>query len=98
MKQIDWEITEVVSGGARGVDKLGEIWAVKNDIPIRLFPANWKEHGRSAGYIRNKEMANYADALIALWDGKSAGTRHMVDLAIKADLKFLCFTLNLEGK
>lgn len=74
-------VTEVVSGTARGVDRLGEAWANANYIPIKKFPADWNGHGKSAGYLRNAQMAEYADALVALWDGKSRGTKHMIDLA-----------------
>jgi hypothetical protein len=70
--------TEIVSGGASGVDTLGEIWALRHNIPIKHFPARWKEYGRSAGMIRNEQMGRYADALVAAWDGKSRGTRHMI--------------------
>lgn len=80
-------ITELVSGAARGVDQLGELWAFNNKIPIQKFRANWNEHGRMAGMIRNVEMANYADALIAIWDGKSKGTKHMIWTAQKNKLK-----------
>jgi hypothetical protein len=74
-------ITEVVSGAARGVDTLGEEWASIKNIPIKRFPASWDTYGKSAGYKRNAEMASYAEALIAIWDGKSRGTKHMIDLA-----------------
>ena len=70
-------VTEVVSGGCRGVDRLGEDWAVKEHIPIKVFPANWGKHGRAAGPIRNKQMAEYADALLLFWDGKSKGSASM---------------------
>jgi hypothetical protein len=73
-----FEITEIVSGTARGVDKLGEKYGLTYNIPIIMFPANWNKYGKSAGYIRNTEMAKYADALIAIWDGKSSGTKHMI--------------------
>tara|TARA_R110000823_G_scaffold314822_1_gene444745 strand:+ start:319 stop:720 length:402 start_codon:yes stop_codon:yes gene_type:complete len=79
-------ITEVVSGTARGADRLGEEWANDRCIPIKRMPANWAHHGKSAGYIRNSEMAMYADALVALWDNKSRGTGHMIDLAYKYDI------------
>lgn len=74
-------ITEVVSGGARGVDSLGECWASDNNIPVTRFPARWNLHGRSAGPIRNHQMADYADALIAVWDGESKGTLDMITQA-----------------
>jgi len=71
-------IDEVVSGGAKGVDELGERWAADTGLDCKVFPANWDKHGRSAGILRNIEMADYADALIAIWDGKSKGTSHMI--------------------
>ncbi len=74
-------ITEVVSGKARGVDSLGERWAIENFKPVKEFPANWEMHGKAAGPIRNREMANYAEALIAIFDGKSPGTKNMIELA-----------------
>ena len=75
-----YRITEVVSGGASGVDSLGEIFAKNNGIDLVIFPANWSKYFKGAGYIRNQKMANYADCLIAIWDGKSKGTKHMIDI------------------
>jgi len=77
----NFEITEVVSGCARGADTLGEAWALGNNVPVKGFPANWNLHGRAAGPIRNKAMAEYADALIAIWDGQSKGTANMITQA-----------------
>lgn len=70
--------TEIVSGTARGIDLAGEQLATERGIPIKRFPADWNTHGKAAGYIRNKQMAEYADALIAVWAGGSAGTRNMI--------------------
>jgi hypothetical protein len=78
---------EIVSGTANGADKLGERYANERGYTIKQFPANWDKYGKSAGYKRNEEMAKYADALIAFWDGKSRGTKHMIDLAKQYDLK-----------
>jgi hypothetical protein len=78
VKASEFIIGEVVSGGAGGVDYLGEVYANKKGIPIRKFPAQWQEYGKSAGYRRNVDMAMYSDALIAIWDGESRGTRHMI--------------------
>lgn len=78
IRESGFDISEVVSGGARGVDKLGEQWAGFNLIPITRFIANWNSEGKAAGIIRNHKMALYADALIAIWDGKSKGTKHMI--------------------
>ena len=78
---------EVVSGCARGADKLGEAWAQDRGHQVVHFPAYWKAEGRSAGYKRNVRMASYANALIAIWDGKSKGTKHMIDIAIEKKLE-----------
>lgn len=80
------DITEVVSGTARGVDRLGEQLAAELGVPIKRFPADWNRHGKSAGYIRNSDMADYADALLLLWDGRSKGSGHMKQLAIDKGL------------
>ena len=79
--------TIVLCGTARGVDLLGKIWAAHAGIPVKDYPANWDAHGKSAGYKRNTLMAENADALIAVWDGKSKGTKHMIDIANKRGLK-----------
>ena len=74
IKTCPWEITEVVSGKARGVDTMGEQWAKENNIPIKEFPADWKKWGHSAGPRRNTEMAEYAESLICVWNGTSKGS------------------------
>jgi hypothetical protein len=84
---VPWEITEVVSGTARGADQLGETWAHAKGIPLKRYPADWDTHGKSAGYIRNEVMAKYGDGLVAFWDGKSRGTEHMINLAKKHGLR-----------
>ena len=78
INESEFKIDEVVSGTAIGVDQLGEQWAKEHGVPVARFPANWDSFGKGAGYIRNKQMADYADALIAIWDGKSRGTEHMI--------------------
>lgn len=82
-----FEITEVVSGAARGVDRLGEKYANEFGIALKQFPADWDGLGKGAGYARNRQMAEYAEAAIILWDGRSKGTKHMIDLAEKHSLK-----------
>ena len=71
----------VVSGTARGADRLGERYARERGYEIRRFPADWDNDGNAAGPIRNAKMADNADALIAFWDGKSRGTRNMIETA-----------------
>lgn len=85
------EEIEIISGTARGADKLGEQYASDHNLKCIKFPANWNTYGKSAGYIRNAEMAKYASqehgVLFAFWDGKSKGTKHMIDLAYKYNLE-----------
>ena len=69
----------VISGNANGADKVGEYLAKLWDLPLEIYPADWNQHGKSAGYIRNNQMANIADALVAFWDEKSKGTAHMIN-------------------
>lgn len=90
-----WLVSRVVSGGARGVDTLGERWAKENNVPLVIFSADWDTYGRSAGYRRNVQMAENADALIAIWDGKSKGTKHMIDIA--RDRKLTIYVLRTDG-
>ncbi|MCK9428783.1 MAG: DUF2493 domain-containing protein [Candidatus Omnitrophica bacterium] len=93
IQQSGFEITEVISGAARGVDRAGEIWAKENHVPLKQFFAQWEERGKSAGYIRNAEMVDYAEALIAVTNG-SKGTAHTIDLANKKGIKV--FVLNVD--
>lgn len=83
------ENIEVVSGGARGVDSMGEYWANLLGYKIIRFIPSWDRFGRAAGHIRNAEMAEYADVLIAFWDGVSKGTESMINLAKKKGLKVI---------
>lgn len=78
---------EIVSGGAKGADTLGEHYAELRDLAVKRFPANWEKHGKGAGYRRNEVMAKYATHLIAFWDGKSKGTKHMIALGARHGLK-----------
>lgn len=81
-------ITEVVSGGARGADALGEKWAKSKGIPVKLFPADWDKFGKSAGYKRNVQMGEYADFAVIIWDGLSPGSKHMMDIMQKLKKPF----------
>ncbi|MDV7188458.1 DUF2493 domain-containing protein [Lutibacter sp. TH_r2] len=73
---------EIISGAYyRGADKLGEQYAKERGYKITQFPADWNKFGKAAGPKRNEQMANYADTLIAFWDGKSRGTKNMIELA-----------------
>ena len=76
----------VISGTARGADQMGERYARERGFQLRRFPADWEQHGKSAGHIRNAKMADNADALIAFWDGQSRGTKNMIDNARRKGL------------
>ena len=73
----------ILSGGCRGADRLGERYAAERGYPVIRFPADWDTYGRSAGPIRNREMAEASDYVICFWDGRSRGTRQIIDCAEK---------------
>lgn len=70
---------EVVCGMAKGVDLQGFKFAAKNHLVIHRFPADWNTHGKKAGHMRNREMGDFSDELLAVWDGKSRGTKGMIE-------------------
>lgn len=110
MAQCGWFPSEVVSGKAQGADSLGEVWAKKNSVPIKAFPAQWddlshsdarikingfgKKYDAFAGIRRNHDMGDYANALVAIWDGVSRGTKDMIDYATKKGLKVFVFRID----
>ena len=76
----------ILSGMARGPDFWGKSYGESRDIPVEQYAADWNRLGKSAGFKRNIQMAEKADALIAFWDGKSKGTKHMIDIALEYGL------------
>ena len=78
--------TEIVCGMAMGADILGLRYAKEMNYCVKKFPAGWNKYGKSAGYKRNLQMGEYADALICFWDGKSRGSKLMIDIAEKLNL------------
>ena len=92
-KRDDLDRIRIISGTARGADKLGEQYAKIAGYELSKFPADWDRLGKRAGYVRNAEMAKFAveddnyGVLIAFWDGKSRGTKHMIDLAKRYGLE-----------
>ena len=87
------DLTRIISGCARGADTLGERFANEMGLEISRFIPDWDGLGKRAGYVRNAEMAKFAveddndGILIAFWDGKSKGTKHMIDLAKRYGLE-----------
>lgn len=78
IRTLGLQVSEVVSGMARGPDTKGLLWAKVWGIPVKQFPADWEKHGRRAGPLRNYEMGDYGTHLLAFWDGESPGTAHMI--------------------
>ena len=87
IKDSGFYITEILSGCAGGVDEIGEQYAARHGIPVIHFEPNWGTYGKGAGMIRNEEMAKVADALIAVWNGKSVGTKNMIERAKKKGIQ-----------
>lgn len=85
---------EIVNGGANGADRLGGKYAIQKGYKMTQFKADWDNLGKGAGYARNKEMAEYADAAIIFWDGCSRGAKHMVELARNHCLKLKVIIYN----
>lgn len=81
----------IISGAAKGADTLGELFADRNGLYLVKMPAKWDLYGKRAGYLRNEEMANYAaegrGILLAFWNGKSPGTKHMIQIAKEKGLE-----------
>ncbi len=87
------DIDEVVSGGAMGANRAGEDWAAVSHIPVNVFHADWSRFGKSADLKRNKQMVEYADALVLIWNGKSTGIRSLRDTALSHGLKVYVHTV-----
>jgi hypothetical protein len=79
-----FDITEIISGGAMGVDRLGESWAHSKNIPVKVYKPNYNtDNPRYAPLLRNEEMARNGDALVAIWKDQTRGTKHMIDCMTK---------------
>ena len=78
-------ITEIISGGATGADKLAEKYALNKNIKMTIFYPDWKKYGKKAGPLRNQQIINECDEAIAFWDGVSKGTLSSINLAKQAN-------------
>jgi hypothetical protein len=112
IEESGWTPTEVISGHARGVDTIGEEIADELHVDLTIFPANWKKYGKSAGFRRNQKMVWYANlfnkergdkctdvlkgALVAVWDGKSSGTKSIIELAQRDKLPYFVYKFPKE--
>ena len=86
IEKFDLHYFEVISGTAEGADKLGEEWGKEKHAIISRFPPDWNKHGKAAGPIRNSQMADVADMCVVFWDGKSKGTKNMIETALSKGL------------
>ncbi len=93
LKEKDIEITEleIVSGGAKGVDKIAEYFAEKHSLPIKIFHADWDLYGKAAGMVRNKDIVNESEMVFIFWDGKSPGTKNTLGLCKKHKKNYKIF-------
>lgn len=90
------DIDTIISGCARGADTQGAMYATQYNIPLQTCPAYWNMYGKSAGFIRNAEMGEYADAAIIFWDGKSKGTAHMIKTMKRLKKPYWVYNYNGE--
>ena len=88
----------IVSGHARGADTLGEKYAQDEGFDLEIYPAQWDKFGKRAGYRRNEQMAEVADALIAFWDGSSRGTKHIIDIMNEKNLLVMVVEYETSNK
>lgn len=90
----EYNISKIISGGANGADKLGERFADEFGIEKQILYADWKQFGKKAGYLRNVDIVNACDIIIAFWDGISKGTKHSIDLAKANNKKLIIIDTN----
>lgn len=83
---------EIISGGAKGADSLGEMYAKEKGIPTKIFPAEWKKYGKSAGFKRNVDIIKNCDVCVCFWNGESHGTKHDIELC--KEMHKPCFVWN----
>ena len=83
----------MITGGAVGVDTLAGNWAIANDVRLVLYQPEWTRHGKSAGVIRNTQLVNDADFILAFWDGRSKGTRDSIQKAMRSGKPLLVFNV-----
>lgn len=98
LRNIDKKEILIISGNARGPDKMGERYANENGIECLVMKADWDKYGKNAGYRRNKDMAKIASHAVIFWDGVSKGTKHMIDLTTEYQIKTKVIKVRLHGE
>ena len=95
MIKVYYNIIQIISGGARGADTIGEKYADDNNISKLIFKADWKKYGKKAGFIRNVDIIENCDLCLAFWDGESHGTKHDIELCEKMNKQ--CMVYNFKS-
>ena len=90
------ECDEIVTGGAHGIDTCAVEYAERHGVPLTLFHPDYKRYGRGAQIVRNREIIERADCVVAIWDGKSRGTKNVIDECRKKGIKVKVFLINKE--
>lgn len=88
----------LICGGAAGADTWAKQWAEEREIPVKVFLPRWDQDGRKAGMIRNADMAAEGDALVAVWDGQSKGTKNMIEQAQRLKLPVFVWRYYIRGE
>lgn len=90
------EVSEIVSGGAHGIDKCAELYAEKTGVKIKIFPPRYELYGKAAPLRRNTEIVEYADKVYIFWDGSSRGSAFVRDLCIKIGKPYVIIIINKD--
>ena len=90
------DTTEIVSGGAKGIYTCAKSFALSEGLLYTEFLPDYSKYGRAAPIVRNKEIVNYADTVLIFWDGKSRGTKSVIDLCTKLHTKSIIHIINDE--
>lgn len=97
VEQSSMNPTHIISGGARGVDQLAGEYAAARGIEFTEYLADWDKYGKRADFMRNYVMVGEADAVIAVWDGTSSGTKHSIEMARSSGRPVFVYTSNGKG-
>lgn len=87
-------VSEIVSGGAKGIDASAADYAVSHNIKLTEFLPEYKRYGKSAPLKRNLEIIKYSDLVIVFWDGKSKGTKYVIDNCKKLNIKLIIYQID----
>ena len=91
LDELNLDISTIISGGVIGADTLAERYAKENDIELLVLKPEWNKYGKGAGFIRNTQIVNESEMIIAFWDGESNGTRDTISKAKKKDIPVKIF-------